>query len=68
MDSATYFIRKGGSFMTKRKSYTDSEKKMIQKDEDLTQKGKVSDQVTPPWAVNPKGKSGARDMGHRNRP
>lgn len=54
--------------MTKKKGYTDSEKGMIQKDDDLTKKGKVDHSVNPPWAVNPKGKSGARDMGHRNRP
>lgn len=56
--------------MTKKKSSTSTvtNQDMFQRDEDLPPKGKVEKNINPPWAVNPKGKSGARDMGHRNRP
>jgi len=54
--------------MNKKKIRNHPKKGVIQKDDDLAKKGKDDHLVTPPWAVNPKGKSGVRDMGHRNRP
>lgn len=52
-----------------KKSLEDKEKAMIEKSNDLEKKGKLDHSVDPPWPINDKkGKSGAWDRGHRNRP
>lgn len=75
MDSAYSILgihvrNQGGHFMSKnKKNSLNEEKGMLQKDDDLRKKGRIDHSVNPPWPVNdPKGKSGAADRGHRNRP
>lgn len=70
MDSANYLLEGFKEVIMSKngKNSTNEEKGMLQKDDDLRKKGKVDHSVTPPWPVNPKGKSGVPDRGHRNRP